>query len=102
MKTKRKFSPEERLSILKESEREGRSETLRKYNLSPSLLTRWQKKYLSKGVEGLKNSHRKIDPKLRELEMENELLKKVITRQALELEVKNELLKKTPLVTGKR
>jgi transposase-like protein len=33
-KTRRKFTPEERLSILQEAQREGRSETLRKYNIS--------------------------------------------------------------------
>ena len=36
-----------------------------------------------------------MDPEVRELEKENERLKKIVARQALELEVKNELLKKT-------
>jgi len=38
--TRRKFTPEDRLSILQEAQREGHSVTCRKYNLSPSLLTR--------------------------------------------------------------
>lgn len=50
----RKFSPEERLSILQEAEREGAVETSRKYNLSPSLISKWKERYLIKGPAGLK------------------------------------------------
>ena len=96
-KTRRKFTPEERLSILQEAEREGQQATLRKYNLAPSLFDRWKKKYLFGGIEGLKSKHKRIDPQVRELEQENERLKRIIAKQALELEVKTELLKKTPI-----
>jgi len=48
--TRRKFTPEERLSIVQETVREGRTETSRKYQLSPSLLTKWKSRYLSKGL----------------------------------------------------
>lgn len=44
---KRKFTPEERLAILQEADREGRTETIRKYNITPSLFDRWRKKYLN-------------------------------------------------------
>lgn len=97
MKTKRKFTPEERLSILQEAEREGRTETIRKYDIAPSLFDRWRRKYLSAGIEGLKSKYKRIDPKVRELEEENQRLKRIIANQALELEVKTELLKKTPI-----
>jgi transposase-like protein len=43
MRTKRKFSPEDRLSILLEAGREERLDTIRKYNLSPSLFDRWRR-----------------------------------------------------------
>jgi putative transposase len=46
-------------------------------------------------MEGLKNRYKRIDPVVRELEQENERLKRIIAKQALELEVKSELLKKT-------
>jgi putative transposase len=101
-KTRRSFTPEERLSLIREAEREGFTETCRKYNLSPTLLSRWKQKYLTKGSEGLKPTYRKVDPELRALEEENERLKKIIARQALELEVKSELLKKTPIQPKKR
>jgi transposase-like protein len=95
-KTRRKFTPEDRLSIVREAEREGRSETIRKYQVAPSLFDRWRRKYVTNGIEGLKSQYRRIDPQVRELELENERLKRIIARQALELEVKTELLKKTP------
>ena len=101
-KTRRSFTPEERLSLIREAEREGFTETCRKYNLSPALLSRWKQKYLTKGSEGLKPAYRRVDPELRALEEENERLKKIIARQALELEVKSELLKKTPIQPKKK
>jgi len=96
-KIRRTFTPEERLSIVQEGQREGRSQTLRKYNISPSLYDRWRKKYLEYGLEGLRSKYKRIDPALRELQEENERLKRIIAKQALEIEVKSELLKKTPI-----
>jgi putative transposase len=92
-KQKRKFTPEERLSILQECEREGQSVTIRKYNIAPSLLQRWKNKYLSKGISGLKPAYHRVDPEKRALEEENERLKRIISKQALEIEFKTELLK---------
>jgi transposase-like protein len=97
MSTRRKFTPEERLSIVQEGQREGRSETIRKYNISPSLFDRWRSKYLKDGLEGLKSRYKRVDPALRELQEENDRLKRIIAKQALEIEVKSELLKKTPI-----
>ena len=94
MKTKRKFTPEEKLSILQEAEREGFAETCRKYNLASSVLSYWKKKYLTNGKEGLKGGYKKVDPNVRAMEEENLRLKKIIAKQALEIEVKDELLKK--------
>lgn len=102
MKTKRTFSPEDRLSILQEAQREGQTATCRKYNLAPSLFVRWKKKYLEKGIEGLKPAYHRIDPEKRALEEENERLKKIIAKQALQIEVQAELLKKTPIAIKKK
>jgi putative transposase len=92
-KTRRQFSPEEKYSILQEAEREGHTETCRKYNLAASVLSYWKRKYLSKGKDGLKAAYKQVDPRLKELEEENLRLKKIIANQALELEFKTELLK---------
>ena len=96
-KERRVFSPEDRLVIIQEGQREGSTATCRKYNLAPSLYARWKTKYLSKGVEGLKPAYHRIYPEIRALEEENERLKRIIAKQALEIEVKSELLKKTPI-----
>ena len=101
-KVNRKFTPEERLSILQEAQQEGNVEVCRKYNLSPSLLSKWKQRYLNKGIEGLKSQYKRNNPQIRILEEENERLKRIIARQALELEVKNELLKKNSIQTKKR
>lgn len=92
-KKRRRFSPEERLSLVKEAEREGFMETCPRHNLAPTMLNRWKKKHLEQGTEGLKPVDRRVDPELRALEEENERMKKIIANQALELEVKSELLR---------
>jgi transposase-like protein len=93
-KQKRQFTPEEKHSILQESEREGFMETCRKYSLAASVLNYWKKKYLAKGKDGLVPAYKRIDPRVRELESENERLKKIVSKQALEIEFKDELIKK--------
>lgn len=93
----RKFTPEERLAILQECEREGQGVTCRKYNLSPSLVQHWKRKYLSQGVEGLKSNRKQADPEVKALQEENDRLKRIIARQALEIEFKTELLKHAPI-----
>lgn len=102
MGQRRTFTPEDRLAILQEGQREGQTPTCRKYNLSPSLYLRWKKKYLDKGYDGLKASYYRVDPEKRALEEENERLKRIIAKQVLEIEVKSELLKKTPIQFKKK
>jgi putative transposase len=94
-KTKRRFTPEEKISILQEAEREGHTEICRKYNLASSVLSYWKKKYLAKGKDGLKGEYKRVDPQLRELEQENERLKRIIAKQTIEIEFKTELIKKS-------
>ena len=97
IKTRRKFTPEDRLSILQEGEREGQAATIRKYHLAPFLYARWKRKYLKEGIYGLKDKHKRVDPELQALVLENERLRRIIAKQALEIEVKTELFKKTPI-----
>ena len=96
------FSPEDRLAIIQEDQREGTTVTCRRYNLAPILYAKQKNKYLSKGVEGLKPAYKRIDPEHRALEEENKLIKSIIDRQALEIEFKSELLKKSPVLTKTR
>jgi len=93
-KPRRQFTPEEKFSILQEAEKDGQTEVGRKYNIALSVLAYWKKKYLAKGKEGLKAGYKRIDPHVKELEAENQRLKKIIANQALEIEFKDELIKK--------
>ena len=101
-KTRRKFSPEERLSILQEAEREGQASTCRKYNLSPTLVGKWKAKYLAQGKAGLERSYYRVDPDKRAMEEEIDRLKKIIVKQALEIEFKSELLKHATVDPSKK
>ena len=94
-KARRKFTPEEKHSILQEAEREGQTETCRKYKIASSVLSYWKKNFLSKGKDGLKAAYKRIDPHVRELEEENFRLKKIVAKLSLEMEVKDELIKKS-------
>ena len=101
-KTRRQFSVEQKLAILNEADQQGVTQTLRKHNLSHSVLLRWKNQFNSGGSGSLKPQHRKVDPELKALQEENARLKKIIGNQALELEVKTELLKKTNVPFPKR
>ena len=79
---------------MKGGERQGQAETIRNYNIAPSLYARRKNKYLKEGVSGLKEKYHMIDTVVLELELENERLRRIIARQAMEIEVKSELLKK--------
>ena len=101
MKKKRVFSPEQKMQILREAEQNGMVATCRKFDIAQSLFYQWKRKFDQHGIDGLQGQYYRVDPQMKELEKENERLKKIIARQALELEVKSELLKK-PLFPGKR
>lgn len=85
---------EEKHSILQEAEREGISVTSRKYNIAHSVIHYWRNKYLSNGKEGLAQKRQRTDPRVKELELENEKLRRIVSKQALEIEFKDELIKK--------
>jgi len=95
MSKKRIFSAEQKMQILREAEENGMLATCRKYEIAQSLYYRWKSQFDRMGIDGLQGQYYRVDPKVRELEKENERLRKIIARQALELEVKTELLKKT-------
>ena len=92
---KRKWSEAQKLQIIQEVSQHGLQETLRKYNLSQSLFHKWRRAYNGQGMKGLHPKYKVIDPSVRQLEQENERLKRIIAKQALEIEFKDELLKKS-------
>jgi transposase-like protein len=82
----RKFSPQQKLQILKEWEKEGNGiEVAQKYQIHPHTLYRW-KKVLEQGAETfLRGTRPRTDPYLRRLEKENQKLKEALALQAQEL-----------------
>lgn len=81
-----RFSPQQKLQIIKEWEREGNGiEVALKYQVHPHTLYRW-KKALEQGAETfLRGTRPRLDPYLRKLEKENQKLKDALALQAQEL-----------------
>ena len=94
--SRRKFSVEEKLAILKEAEATGITQTIRRHGIYAKMLYRWREQLEARGQEGLK-PYQRVDPELRRLQQENLALKKLVAEKELVIAVKDELLKKTQL-----
>lgn len=94
-KTRRHFTVEQKVQILREAESEGMVNTCRKFEISQALFYRWKHQFEKSGKDGLVPHYKTIDPEVKALQEENERLKKIVAKQALELEFKTELIKKT-------
>ena len=85
---RRKFTEEEKRSILAETEKRGITPVLREHKLSYSVFSRWKEQ----AVAGTKTepSQQQILLQLKNLMQENERLKRIIANQALEIQIKTE------------
>lgn len=100
---RRKFSKEEKLSILKEASEHGVNVTLEKYGVYPASYYTWKRKFEGMGEEGLDYGMTKPQLKrIRELEKENQMLKELVAEKELESRLKGELLKKKYALEKKR
>lgn len=100
---RRKFSKQEKLSILKEASEHGVTATLEKYGVYPASYYAWKKKLHSMGEEGLDHGMNKPQLKrIRQLEKENQMLKELVAEKELEGRLKDELLKKKYALERKR
>lgn len=95
MSTVRKFSVEQKVSILEEAKHSTKASVLRKYNLSKSTFDSWRHKYELGGADALGHSHLVLNKEVLDLKKENERLKRMLADKMLELEIKGELLKKS-------
>ncbi len=94
-KSRKKFSTEEKLEILKEAGLKGVRETLEKYGVYPATYYYWKKKTDEMGEEGLIHSMTKERlQKIKSLEQEVDLLKQLLAEKELESRLKDDLLKK--------
>ncbi len=93
--SKRTFTKEQKLSILKEASEQGVTKTLEKHGIYPATYYSWKEKLSSMGEEGLDYGMTKAQLKrIRQLEKENKLLKQIVAEKELESKLKDELLKK--------
>lgn len=84
MAKKRKFTTQDKLSIVKEAASKGVKETLAKYDVYPATYYAWKKKFEEMGEEGFQ--HGMTSKKLRQLkalEKENQQLKEVVAEKEL-------------------
>lgn len=93
--SKRTFSKEQKLSIIKEASEQGVTSTLEKHGIFPGTYYSWKEKLQQMGEEGLDYGMTKAQLKrIRELEKENKILKEIVAEKELESKLKDELLKK--------
>ena len=95
-RTKRSWTKEEKLKILKEVKEKGVEVTLRKHEVYPSTYYSWRKKYLVEGESGIDDTARRRKDKnyIRQIEDELALAKQLLAEREIELALKDELLKK--------
>lgn len=98
---RKKRSPEEKLSILREGETYGVAATCRKHGIADSMFYKWRDKYDVHGLEGLRAYGKRENTEVRMLEDENRRLKQILADKELELQIKNDLLKKKGYPTGR-
>jgi len=85
----------EKLRIIEECQKNGITETCKKYGIYPSSYYSWVRKHKLMGPEGLTHGMtREQQKEIRQLEKENQQLRNVIAQQQLESAMKDELLKK--------
>jgi putative transposase len=95
MKTKRSWTAEQKLAILKEAEEQGVTATIRKHQIYGNTLYEWRQKYSTSGTDGLTTSYVRTSPDVKKLEAEIRMLKEIVAEKELTIRIKDELLKKT-------
>jgi putative transposase len=90
--SRRKFTDEEKLEILRQASQSGITEVLRKHNLSYSVFTRWKQKFIEQSF--ISGGAHFTSTEMKLLQEENSRLKRIIADQALALELKNEELRR--------
>ena len=105
MNSRKTYSAEEKFLILKEAEEGGVVSTCKKHGIDPTTYYAWKSRYEEEGIEGLipKKRGRKIDTaKIRKIEKENALLKKLLAEKNLEVEMQAEIIKKKFYLTKRK
>ena len=99
---RRKFTDDQKLSILQQAAKIGVIAAIREHSLSYSVFARWKKKFMKNEPTVTGFSLNKTRSELKHLNEENTRLKKIIAEQALQLERKEEELRKINALHAKR
>lgn len=92
---KRKFTKDDKLSILKEASEQGVTATLEKHGIYPATFYSWKNKFEIIGEQGFRHGMTPAHLKeIKRLEKENDLLKKLLAEKEMEGRLKDELIKK--------
>ena len=85
-KRRKRFTPQQKLSILREWEASGNGvEVAERHGIHPMTLYRWRKRLETGAAEFLKWTRPRVDPRMRELEQENQKLRDTVTLLSQEL-----------------
>ena len=91
---KRRWTLEEKLAVLQESENGSIVEVCRKNNLSTGSFYNWKKKFDTKGEKGLQVKYDSRSLEMKKVEEEIRILRKLLADREIELKIQKELLKK--------
>lgn len=82
--SKRKFTTEDKLKLIKEASEQGVTKTLAKYDVYPATYYSWRRKLQEQGEEGFRQGvTAKQLKELRYLEKENRQLKELVAEKEL-------------------
>ena len=85
-KRRKRFTPQQKLAILREWEASGNGvEVAERHGIHPMTLYRWRKRLETGAAEFLKGTRPRVDPRMRELEQENQKLRDTVTLLSQEL-----------------
>jgi transposase-like protein len=101
-KSRKKWSAQEKLEVLVNSQKEGVTRTSRQYGISTTMIYNWQKKYEEEGESGLiSQKAQKDDMEKNRLLRENRELKAIVAEKEMQLRIQEVLLKKNQLLHWK-
>ena len=94
-KKRKRFTKEEKLRIIKEAGSHGVRATLEKHGIYAATFYSWKKKFDEMGEAGFaQGMTREKLARIKELEQEIDLLKRLLAEKEIESKLKDELLKK--------
>ena len=105
MKAKKQYTAEEKFLIIREAAHKGVVATCKKHAIDPTTYYAWKERYERDGIEGLIPLKRGPKPdlgRIRKLEKENAILKKLLAEKELIIDLQEEVIKKKQLLGRKR